>query len=354
MVAFIVGVKNIMHGVLNLRLIEATDRCRRVGSFLVSGIVIGAMVFLPAVGLAQTAQPSYPAKVVRVIVSFPPGSGVDIVTRITVPRLGDAMGQSFVVDNRGGAGGIIGTELAAKTSPDGYSLYVGGSALTVTPLVSKVSYSYRDFAPISRIASVPFILVVHPGMPVKSLSDLVALARAKPGTINYASTGNWTSPHLGTELFKREAKIDITHVPYKGSAPAITDLMGGHISMFFRNMLSATPHVSSGKLRALAVTSLQRSPVAPQVPTVAESGYPNFETVTWFGLMAPTGVPNDIVAKLHAEMVKTLSRSDVQEQLASQGGSAIIDKGPEAFADYLKSQTEKLEKVIRILGAKVQ
>lgn len=334
-------------------MIRFVDRSRHGCNAFLSAACICAMV-LPAAALAQTAVPSYPVKVVRVIVPFPPGSGVDIVTRIVVPRLGESLGQSFVVDNRGGAGGIVGTELAARAPSDGYSLYVGGSALTVTPLVSKVPYSVRDFAPISRLASVPFILVVHPGLPVKSLADLVALARAKPGAINYASTGNWTSPHLGTEMFRREAKIDITHVPYKGSAPALNDLLGGHIAMFFCNMLSATPHVSSGKLRALAVTSLQRSPVVPQVPTVAESGFPNFETVTWFGIMAPAGVPKDIVTKLHAETLKVLRRADVQEQLASQGASAIIDKGPDEFAEYLKSQTEKLEKVIKILGVKAQ
>ena len=309
---------------------------------------------LSATAFAQTAIPSYPVKVVRVIVPFPPGSGVDIVTRIVVPRLGESMGQSFVVDNRGGAGGIVGTEFAVRAAPDGYSLYVGGTALTVTPLVSKVPYSYRDFAPISRMASVPFILVVHPGLPVKSLADLVALARAKPGAITYASTGNWTSPHLSAELFRREAKIDITHVPYKGSAPALTDLAGGHIAMFFCNMLSATPHVSSGRLRALAVTSLQRSPVTPQVPTVAESGFPHFETVTWFGIMVPAGVPEAVVAKLHAEIGKAMRRTDVQEQLASQGAIAITDKGPAEFTDYIRSETEKWGKVIKTLGGKVQ
>ena len=330
------------------------NRLYRHGTAIVRAAGICAAGFFPATVSAQSNVPPYPVKLVRVIVPFPPGSGVDIVTRIVVPRLSEAMGQSFVVDNRGGAGGIVGTELAARAPADGYSLYVGGSALTVTPLVSKVPYSYRDFTPISRLASVPFIVVVHPALPVKSLADLVALARARPGTVNYASTGNWTSPHLSTEMFRREAKIDITHVPYKGSASAITDLLGGHIALFFCNMLSATPHVSSGKLRALAVTSLQRSSVTPQVPTVAESGYPNFETVTWFGMMAPAGLSKEIVTRLHAETVKVLRRADVQEQLASQGGSAVIDKGPEEFADYLKSQTEKLEKVVKILGAKAQ
>ena len=307
-----------------------------------------------ATGFAQAALPPYPVKVVRVIVPFPPGAGVDIVTRILMPRLSESMGQSFVVDNRGGAGGIVGTELAAKAPADGYSLYVGGTALVVTPLLGTVSYSARDFAPISRVASVPFILVVQPGMPVKSLGDLVALARAKPGTLNYASTGNGTSPHLTTELFRREAKIDLTHVPYKGSAPALTDLLGGHIDMFFCNMLSAMPLVTSGRLRALAVSSLQRSAVAPQTPTVAESGFPNFETVTWFGVMAPAGVPSHVVTTLHAQTVKALRRADVQAELASQGGSATIDNGPRDMAAYIKSETEKWGMVIKALGLNKQ
>jgi tripartite-type tricarboxylate transporter receptor subunit TctC len=302
--------------------------------------------------LAQTATPAYPVKPVRVVVPFPPGAGVDIVTRTVVPRIAESVGQAFVVDNRGGAGGIVGTEIAARAPADGYNLYGGGTALVVTPLLGKVPYSARDFAPVSRMASVPFILVVHPSMPVKSLNDLIALARSKPGAINYASTGEGTTPHLTTVLFRHEAKIDLTHVPYKGSGPALTDLLGGHVDMFFCNMLSATPLVSSGRLRALAVTSLKRSPVAPQVPTVAESGFPNFETVTWFGLMAPVGVPPHVVTKLHAEVVKALRRSDVQAELAAQGASATIDTGPEEMAKYIKSETQKWARVINTLGLK--
>ena len=314
---------------------------------------IGGAALLVA-GSAYAAAPAYPARVVRIIVPFPPGAGADIVTRIVMPRLSEAMGQAFVVDNRGGAGGIIGTELAAKAPPDGYNLYTGGSALMITPLTSKVPYAVRDFTPVARMASVPFILVVHPAMPVKSLAELVALARAKPATINYASTGNWTSPHLTTELFRWMAKIDVTHVPYKGSAPALTDLLGGHVDMFFCNMLSATPHVASGKLRALAVSSVQRSAVAPQVPTVAESGFPNFESVTWFGIMAPAGVPEAIMATLRAEAGKVMRRADVQEQLAGQGASAMIDKSVDDFADYMKHEIEKWRRLLKILGAKVQ
>lgn len=300
------------------------------------------------------AQAPYPVKPVRIIVPFPPGAGVDIVTRIVAPKYSEALGQSFVVDNRAGAGGIIGSEIAARAPADGYNLHMAGSSLVTAPFTSKVNFSVRDFAPISRIASVPFILVVHPSMPVKTLADLVALARAKPGAINYASTGNWTSPHLTTELFMRAAKISMVHVPYKGSAPALTDLLGGHVSIFFCNMLSATPHVSSNRLRALAVSSAQRSPVTPQVPTVAESGYPGFETVTWFGLMTPAGTPEDIVARLRAESAKIVRRADVAEQLASQGGTAFIDKNAEEFAAYIKLETEKWGKIYKALGATVQ
>lgn len=315
---------------------------------------LSSALVLPSAAWAQTAAAQYPVKLVRVIVPFPPGSGVDIVTRIVVPRLAESLGQSFVVDNRGGAGGIVGTELAARAVPDGYSLYMGGSALIITPLLGKVSYSARDFTAISRVASVPFILVVHPSVPAKSLKDLIALARAKPRTINYASTGNGTTPHMTTELFRRQAQIDVTHVPYKGSAPALTDLLGGHVDMFFCNMLSATPHVSSGRLRALAVTSLQRAQVAPQVPTVAESGFPNFEAVTWFGLFGPAGMPELLVTRLHAEMSKVLRRADVQNELASQGASSTLDKSPADMANYVQSQTLKWGKVIQSLDTKIQ
>jgi tripartite-type tricarboxylate transporter receptor subunit TctC len=319
--------------------------------FLAASIYV---TLFPAAVYAQTAPPQYPIKAVRIVVPFPPGAGVDIVTRILAPRLAESMGQSFVVDNRGGAGGIVGTEVAARAPADGYNLYMGGTALIVTPLMGKVPYSARDFAPIARVASVPFILVVHPIMPVKSLKDLIALARAKPGVINYASTGNGTSPHLTTELFKQAAKLEMTHVPYKGSAPALTDLLGGHVDMFFCNMLSATPHVTSGRLRALAVSSAQRSPVTPNVPTVAESGFPNFETVTWFGLMAPAGVPEYVITKLHAEVVKAQRRTDVQSELATQGASATVDKGPDDMARYIKIETDKWGKVLNALGLKAQ
>jgi tripartite-type tricarboxylate transporter receptor subunit TctC len=326
-------------------------RGRERSALLLFGTCLAAMAG-PAPVAAQPTAATYPSKVVRVIVPFPPGSGIDLVTRIVIPRLAESVGQPFVIDNRGGAGGTIGTEAAARAAADGYTLYVGGTGLVVKPLTEKVSFSVRDFASISRFASVPFILVVSPNMPVRTVQDLIALARAKPGTLNYASTGNWTTPHLTSELFRQQAKVDIVHVPYKGSGPALTDLLGGHVDLFFCNMLSATPLVNSGKLTALAVTSLQRSPVAPQVPTMSESGLPNFETATWFGLMAPAGVDERVVSKLFGEAQKALRRPDVQKDLASQGASPTLDKAPADMANYIRSESEKWGRVLKTLGLK--
>lgn len=318
----------------------------------VATCTVAALIALPCVTNAQGSAAAYPSKVVRVIVPFPPGSGVDLVTRIVVPRVAESIGQSFVIDNRGGAGGIVGTEAAARATADGYTLYVGGSSLLVTPMTEKVSYSARDFVPISRFASVPFLLVVSPATPVRTVQELIVLARAKPGGLNYASTGNWTTPHLTAELFRQQAKVNIVHVPYKGSAPALTDLLGNHVDMFFCNMLSATPHVTAGKLAALAVTSLQRSPAVPQVPTMSESGLANFETATWFGIMAPAGAGEHIVSKIFAESQKALRRVDVQKELASQGASPTLDKAPSDMSDYMRSEGEKWSRVLKTLRAK--
>lgn len=315
-------------------------------------IALGAAVAVCA--LAAHAQ-TYPGKPVRMIVPFPPGSGVDIVSRIVAPGLGTALGQQVVVDNRPGAGGIVGAELAAKAPADGYTIFMAtAGTLTVAPQLTKVSYDVaRDFVPVSLVASVPSMLVVHPTMPVTTVKALVALAKAKPGTINYASTGNGTLPHLAAELLKKEARIDIVHVPYKGSGPAMTDLVGGHVDIFFGNMLSVTPLVKSGKLRAIAVTSLERSPAAPDVPTVVEAGFPGFEAGTWFGLLVPAGTPADIVTRLNADIVKTLRQPDVRQRLAEQGGSPI-GNAPEAFARYIRSESDKWRRVLAGSGVRAE
>ena len=297
---------------------------------------------------------AYPSKAVRLIVPFPPGAGVDIVTRAVSSRLGEALGQQLIVDNRAGAGGIVGTEIAAKAPPDGHTLFMATAGiLTVIPhLNSKAPYSVeRDFMPVSLVASVPSLLVVHPSMPVKTVKDLIALARAKPGAINYASTGNGTLPHLAAEFFKAQARIDMVHVPYKGSAPAVTDLLGGQVQVFFGNVLSVIGQVRERRLRALAVTSLKRQAVASDVPTMAESGFPGFEAGTWFGLLVPAGTPRDIVARLHADIARVTRLPEVQKQLEGQGATTI-GSTPEQFAAYIQSESAKWAKVLRVSGVR--
>ncbi len=297
---------------------------------------------------------AYPSKAVRLIVPFPPGAGVDIVTRAVSGKLGEALGQQLIVDNRAGAGGIVGTEVAAKAPADGYTLFMATAGiLTVIPhMNSKAPYSVeRDFVPVSLVASVPSLLVVHPSLPVKSVKELVALARSKPGAINYASTGNGTLPHLAAEFFKAQAKVDMVHVPYKGSAPATTDLLGGQVEVFFGNMLSVIGPVRDKRLRALAVTSLKRQTVAPEVPTMAESGFPGFEAGTWFGLLVPAGTPREIIARLHADVAKVTRLPEVQKQLEGQGATTIGNT-PEQFAAYIKSESAKWAKVLKASGVK--
>jgi len=296
----------------------------------------------------------YPTKSVRIIVPFPPGAGVDIVTRAVSGRLAEALGQQVIVDNRAGAGGILGAEVAAKAVPDGYTVFMATAGiLTVIPhMNSKAPYSVeRDFIPVSLVASVPSALVVHPSMPVKSVKDLIALAKAKPGEINYASTGNGTLPHLAAEFFKQQAKVNMVHIAYKGSAPATTDLLGGNVQVFFGNMLSVIEQVRSWRLRALAVTSLQRQAVAQDIPTMIESGFPGFEAGTWFGLLVPTGTPRDIVNRLHGDVAKAVRQPDVQKQLAGQGATTIGNT-PEQFSAYIKSESAKWAKVLAASGVK--
>lgn len=308
---------------------------------------------LPLTGNAADVQP-YPAKPVRLIVPFPPGAGVDIVSRSVSGPLGKLLGQQVIVDNRSGAGGIVGGELAAKSPADGYTLLMGTAGmLTVVPHLNRnMPYSVeRDFLPVSLVASVPSALVVHPSLPVRSVRDLVQLAKAKPGALNYASTGNGTLPHLAAEFFKAQANINMVHVAYKGSAPAITDLLSGQVEVFFGNMLSVVPHVASGRLRALAVTSLKSQAALPGVTTVAAAGYPGFEAGTWFGLLAPAGTTASVVSVLHAKVVETLGQADVRNRLAGRGATTIGNT-PAQFATYIRSESEKWAGVLKRSGVK--
>lgn len=313
-----------------------------------------AGVAMAAAAQAQAADVKYPVRPIRMLVSYPPGGPSDLTARITAQHFSEALGQQVIVDNRAGAGGIVGAELAAKAPPDGYSLFMATAGiLTVIPhMQAKLPYSVeRDFAPVSLVASVPSVLVVHPSMPVKSVKDLVALAKAKPGAINYASTGNGTLPHLAAEFFKQQARIDMMHVAYKGSAPATTDLLGGNVQVFFGNMLSVIEQVRAGRLRALAVTSLQRQNVAKEIPTMVESGFPGFEAGTWFGLMAPAATPREVIARLHGDIARAVRHPDVEKQLAAQGATTIGNT-PEQFAAYIRSESVKWAKVLAASGVK--
>ena len=346
---------------LRFRTLSATV-ISRIGLLLGSGLQIMERIFWVTVMLlflisapllhAQT----YPTKLLRLIVPFPPGAGVDIVSRTVMPRLSEVLGQQIIIDNRAGAGGIIGAELAAKSANDGYTILMATAGmLTIIPhMQSKLPYSVeRDFIPVSLVASVPSMLVVHPSLPVRTVHDFVTLARNRPGVINYASTGNGTLPHLAAEFLRIQAKVKLVHVAYKGSAPAMTDLLGGEVEIFFGNVLSVLPMVNAGRLRALAVTSLQRQSVSPKVPTVAESGFPGFEVVTWFGLMLPGATQRDIVVKLQNEMIKVTKLPDIQEKLSVQGASTIGNTS-EQFAAYIKTESDKWAKVLKVSGIKIE
>lgn len=320
------------------------------------------MKTVPAIGfcllamLAATPAVSqtYPVRPVRIIVTFPPGGPTDFVGRAMAQKLGEAFGQQFVVDNRAGAAGVIGTDVAAKSAPDGHTLLLGTSGgLSVNPaLRPKLPYNaFTDFAPISLVVINPQILVVHPSMPVTSVRELIKLARSHPGEINYASVGVGSPNHLGMELLKSMTKIDMVHIPYKGTAPAVTDLISGRVSLMFNSMPSVLPQVAARKLRGIAVGSAQRSPAVPDIPTVAESGVPEFEYVTWYGLYAPAATPKEIVARLNVEVVRILADPEVARRFATQGAEPKSTT-PEALARFQREEYERWKRVIQSAGIK--
>ena len=312
--------------------------------------LVGTLLSCGAV-TAYAAEAPYPTRPVRVIVPFAPGGPSDILGRLMAQKLSDAMGQTFVVDNRGSAGGVVGFEIAAKAVPDGYTILIGGgSALTQNPsLYAKLPYDPRDFQPISQLTAGPNLLVVHPSVPSKSVQDLIALAKAKPGQINFASAG--TGNRLASELFKSMAGIEIVNVPYKGTGQAINELVGGQVQMMMMNMIAAMPQVKSGKLRGLAVTTLKRSPALPETPTVAESGLPGFEVTSWHCAMAPVKTPKPIVSRLSAELAKIVHLPDVKERLQTQGLEPV-GSTPEALSAYIREETVKYAKLIKQIGLK--
>ena len=310
--------------------------------------------------VALLAQPAaaqtYPAKPVRIIVTFPPGGPADFVGRALAQKLTEAWGQQVVVDNRSGAGGVVGVEVAARAGPDGHTLLQGQSGgMSINPaLLPKLSYDpFRDFAPISLLVVNPQILVAHPSLPVKSVKELVALAKRRPGQINYASAGHGTTQHLGMEMLKVMTEIDLVHVPYKGTSLMLADLFSGQVSLNFTSMPAVLPHVKTGKLRSIAVGSPKRSPAAPEVPTVAESGVLGFEYVAWYGLFAPAGTPKGIISQLNAQVVKALSEPDLSQRLASQGAEPSPGT-PEGLARYMREDHERWKKVIKASNIRVE
>ena len=310
---------------------------------------------LGATGIVQAQE--YPNRLLRDIVPFPPGGAVDIVSRIVTAKLSEVLGQSIVVENRaGGAGGTVGAAIAAKATPDGYTLFTCQIAShAISPALYKtLPYDHiKDFVPISLLGTTPNVLTVHPSVPVKSVSELIAWAKASPGKINYASPGIGTSPHLTMELFKSSTGINLVNVPYKGGAPALADLLGGHVGVMFANLPEHLPSIKAGKLRGLAVSSAQRTPHLPDVPTVAESGVPGFEVTVWYGMCAPAGVPKPIVAKLNAAVVETLNFPEVKERLM-QNSITAESSTPEQFAAHIKSETAKWARVVKEAGVTVE
>jgi len=312
---------------------------------ILNGAAAITLSLAAGIGCAQT----FPSKAVRIIVPFPPGGGVDIVARLMGPKLTETYKQQIVVDNRAGAAGVIGTELAARSAPDGYTWLLATmgnlavnrhlySTMTVNPL--------RDLVPVTEVVAVYFVMVAHPSLPAKDVKSLIALAKARPGRITYSSSGAGGAPHLAGALFNAMAGVKLMHIPYKGSGPSFVDLLGGQVSLTFDSMLQALPYIKAGRLKALAVLGAKRAPQLPDVPTVAESGLPGYELTNWFGLVLPAGTPRELVARVHADVSRVLQMSDVKTRLVDMGAD-VVDSSPEQFASFLEAESAKWAKVIK-------
>ncbi len=309
-------------------------------------IMVAALAGVALSGAVQCAG-AYPDKPVRLIVPSPPGGGNDIMARLAAQRLSEAWNRQIVVDNRPGAGGAIAFEMAARAEPDGYTLLLGSTNLTVLPDISRVAYDpIASYAPVSLMATSMNILLVHPSVPAQNIKELIALAKAKPGQLNYASASVATSSHLAGELFNLAAGVNIVHIPYKGAGPALTDLIAGQVQMLFSNPAAAYAHVQSAKLRALAVTGDKRSSKLPDVPTVAEAALPGFEASTWWGILAPARTPQVVVNTLNAELARALEQHDVQERIAALGAD-IVGGPPRRLADHLRAEIPKWRRVVQ-------
>jgi tripartite-type tricarboxylate transporter receptor subunit TctC len=298
---------------------------------------------------------SYPSRPIRILVGFTPGGTTDVIARIVAQKMTEGLGSSVVIDNRPGAGANIAAELAAKSPPDGYTALAVNPGLAISAtLYAKLGYSaVRDLAPVARLADSSHLLIVHPSLPVRSVRDLIALAKAKPGQLNFSSAGVGNADHFAGELFKSMARIDIVHVPYKGGAQAAQDTIAGQVSMYFSGILVGLPLAKAGRVRALAVATKSRSPIAPDMPTIAESGLPGYDMVLWNAVFVPAATPKEIVARLNAEILKALQAPDARERLAGVG-AVPSGSSPEELGAYLKSEIEKFGRIVQATGLKIE
>ena len=304
---------------------------------------------LGALAAGQIFAQGYPSKAVKMIVPFPAGGPTDVQARIVAQKLGESFGQPVIVENRGGAGGMLGSDIVAKSAPDGYTLLMGASGPHAVGVLTRKQPPYdplKDFTPLSLVSYSPLMLVVHPSVNANSVQELIALAKSQPGKLNYGSFGNGTMAHFAGELFKLQAGIDIVHVPYKGTAPALADLLAGHIPMMFDTIITSLPHVKSGRLRGLAVTKSTRSAAIPELPTVAEAGLPRFQAVSWIGLMGPAGLPKEIVDRISGDMVKMFADPGLREKLLNAGAEPAGSSAAE-FAAHMKAELERWEPVVK-------
>ena len=332
-----------------------SNRHSRVGGNPVSWLIVALLTWIPAfAGMTAHAQ-SYPAKPIKIVVPYPPGGFNDTLGRTLAAKFSEAWGQPSFVENKPGGNTLIGSDFVAKAPPDGYTLLVVAFPFAVTPsLIKNMPYdTLRDFAPVILAAQSPNLLVVNPQLPVKTVGELIALAKAQPGKLSYASTGNGSSNHISMELFKSMAGVDILHIPYKGSAPAVSDLLGGQVSVMFDNVPNVLPQVKAGRLRGLATTGTKRAALAPDIPTVDEAGVPGYEVAVWFGLVAPANTPRDVVQKLNAEVVKILAMPDVRERFLAQGVEPVGGT-PEQFGEHIRGQMAKWAKVVKDAGVKAE
>jgi tripartite-type tricarboxylate transporter receptor subunit TctC len=310
-------------------------------------LLLAAASLLAALAGPALAQADYPNRPVRLIIPFPPGGSNDVVGRVIAQHLGESLGKQIIVDNRAGAGGVIGTEVASKAAPDGYTLLGISLAHAVNPWLYKLPYDpIKAFAPIGIMGKGPVVLSVNPGLPVQSVKELVALAKSKPGDLQYASAGVGSFQHLSAELFKLTAGVDILHIPFKGGGPAMTDVMGGHTKVLFSSLVQTTPHIKSGKLRALAVGGTERSPVLSDLPTIAEAGVPGYASENWWGIVAPAGTPAPIIERLYQALTQAQDNPEAKKYFDAEG-AAIVKMSTAAFGQFMVSEMDKWQRVVK-------